>query len=120
MLDEDDTAMNGALAGTTSQVRYAKGLDISDGEVHEASQRFAEQKRKPGAACSGAISPPAIHHLMSKAAGWLTTTGCLDEVSQCFKWLAACWQAGLGAHRFQLTAAPWPVACRLCAQAAAL
>lgn len=66
------------------------------------------------------LAPPAIHHLMSKATGWLTTTGCLDEVGQCFKWLAACGQAGLGAHRFQLTAAPWPVACRLCAQAAAL
>lgn len=76
MLDEDDTAANGAWAGTTTQVRYAKGLDISDGEVHEASQRFAEQKRKPGAACSGAISPPC-HPSSHVQSNWLANNNWL-------------------------------------------
>ncbi len=30
------------------QVRYVKGLDISEGEVGEAARRFEELKRKPG------------------------------------------------------------------------
>jgi len=39
------------------QVRYVKGLDVSDGEVLEATRRFEELKQRPG---KGGMMPKVL------------------------------------------------------------